>query len=129
MYGYFIFAIFGKQFDTAESITTIKRVNSFMPISVLWNSCDNQFDRQFNTSATLTTRQEASLYVPIFGTLEFINYMGLLKVHTFRYKEYGFLFLCQVAQCLINPFGDDEDDFDIDQIILRNFEVMIPIYL
>uniref|UniRef100_A0A0R3WJL2 Bestrophin homolog n=1 Tax=Hydatigena taeniaeformis TaxID=6205 RepID=A0A0R3WJL2_HYDTA len=47
------------------------------------------------------------LYVPIFGLLRFIFYMGWIKV----------------AESLINPFGEDQDDFDIDEIIERNLQV------
>ena len=46
-------------------------------------------------------------YFPFFTSLEFIFYFGWLKV----------------AEYLINPFGDDEDDFDLRYIIDRNFQV------
>ena len=40
-------------------------------------------------------------YVPVFSILKFIFYCGWLHV----------------AQTLINPLGDDDDDFDINYII------------
>ncbi|CDS37650.1 bestrophin 3 [Echinococcus multilocularis] len=49
---------------------------------------------------------EVDLYVPIFGLLRFFFYMGWIKV----------------AESLINPFGEDQDDFDIDKIIERNLQ-------
>ena len=44
-------------------------------------------------------------YIPFFTILQFIFYFGWLKV----------------AEILINPFGDDDDDFDVNYIIERNF--------
>ena len=29
---------------------------------------------------------------------------------------------CQVAEILINPFGDDDDDFDCNHIVESNYE-------
>nr|CDS19589.1 bestrophin 3 [Echinococcus granulosus] len=49
---------------------------------------------------------EVDLYVPIFGLLRFFFYMGWIKV----------------AESLINPFGEDQDDFDIDKIVERNLQ-------
>ncbi|XP_064106042.1 bestrophin-3-like isoform X2 [Macrobrachium nipponense] len=47
------------------------------------------------------------LYVPVFTILQFIFYMGWLKV----------------AESLLNPFGDDDDDFDINELLERHLEV------
>ncbi|XP_066967156.1 bestrophin-2-like isoform X2 [Macrobrachium rosenbergii] len=47
------------------------------------------------------------LYVPMFTILQFIFYMGWLKV----------------AESLLNPFGDDDDDFDINELLERHLEV------
>ncbi|XP_024084141.1 bestrophin-2 isoform X2 [Cimex lectularius] len=47
------------------------------------------------------------LYFPVFTTLQFFFYMGWLKV----------------AESLINPFGEDDDDFEINWIVDRNVTV------
>lgn len=52
-----------------------------------------------------------SVYIPIYMWLEFLFYMGWLKV----------------AQQLINPFGSDDDDFEMHEIIDRNYEVSMRI--
>lgn len=47
------------------------------------------------------------LYFPFFTFLEYFFYMGWLKV----------------AECLVNPFGEDEEDFDVNFLIDRNLQV------
>lgn len=46
-------------------------------------------------------------YIPIFTILQLMFYMGLLKV----------------AEQLINPFGDDDEDFELNWIIDRHMKV------
>ena len=47
------------------------------------------------------------LYIPLYTMLQFFFYMGWLKV----------------AEQLINPFGNDDDDFDMNLVTDRNLEV------
>merc|ERR1712142_110205 len=46
-------------------------------------------------------------YIPFFTIMQFIFFFGWLKV----------------AETLINPFGDDDDDFDLNYMVDRNFQV------
>lgn len=50
------------------------------------------------------------LYFPVFTLLQFFFYVGWLKV----------------AETLINPFGDDDDDFEVSWMIDRNLQVLFP---
>lgn len=50
--------------------------------------------------------KENDYYFPIFTSLEFIFNVGCLKV----------------AETLINPFGEDDDDFDTNFIVDRNIQ-------
>lgn len=52
-------------------------------------------------------RNPIDLYFPVFTTLQFFFYMGWLKV----------------AESLINPFGEDDDDFEVNWIVDRNLSV------
>ncbi|KRY78883.1 Bestrophin-1, partial [Trichinella pseudospiralis] len=71
-------------------------VYSFFLICLL----SRQFD--LNSDEAL----EAS-YFPFFTLLEFTFYVGLLKV----------------AEVLLNPFGEDDDDFEVNYIIDRNIHI------
>ena len=45
-------------------------------------------------------------YFPIYASLQFIFYVGWLKV----------------AETLINPWGEDDDDFDTNYMVDRNIQ-------
>ncbi|CAG0923886.1 unnamed protein product [Notodromas monacha] len=52
---------------------------------------------------------DSDIYVPVFTILQFLVYMGWLKV----------------AEALINPFGEDDDDFQLLTLIERGLEKVI----
>jgi len=54
---------------------------------------------------------EIDLYYPIFMTVKFLFFFGWLRV----------------AETLYNPFGEDDDDFELNELINRHFKVALNI--
>ncbi|KAJ8270861.1 hypothetical protein GJAV_G00120100 [Gymnothorax javanicus] len=63
--------------------------------------------RQFLNPAKGYKGHALDMYVPVFTLLQFFFYFGWLKV----------------GELIINPFGEDDDDFETNQLIDRNFQV------
>lgn len=54
---------------------------------------------------------EIDLWYPIFMTIKFLFYFGWLRV----------------AETLYNPFGEDDDDFELNELLNRHFKVALKI--
>ena len=63
------------------------------------------FGRQF---LLIEEHSAFGMHFPLFTFLQFFFYMGWLKV----------------AETLVNPFGEDDDDFEINWLVDRNLQVI-----
>ncbi|XP_060933043.1 bestrophin-1 [Limanda limanda] len=65
--------------------------------------------RQFLDPAQGYPGHDLDFYLPVFTLLQFFFYVGWLKV----------------AEQLINPFGEDDDDFETNWLVDRNLQVSL----
>jgi len=93
VYTYFFAALFGRQYLVPRGE---HRDNSTFPAVQLPYASDAPYNMH-----------TPDFYVPWFTMIQFISYMGWIKV----------------AETLLNPFGDDDEDFEINYLIDRNLQV------
>ena len=72
-------------------------------MTLLINFFSHRFSFNFQPSLQL------DIYYPIFMTIKFLFYFGWLRV----------------AETLYNPFGEDDDDFEINDLLDRHFRVAL----
>ncbi|GIX90214.1 bestrophin-3 [Caerostris darwini] len=64
--------------------------------------------RQYLDPSTNYNKHHVDLYVPIFTLLQFFFYVGWLKV----------------AEQIVNPYGEDDDDFELNWCLDRNCQIV-----
>jgi len=92
---YFLVALFGRQLLSPTKFLGEK--GSYYPVAS---------DTASSVNLVGYDDTKIDVYIPFFLILQFIFYFGWLKV----------------AEILINPFGDDDDDFDCNHIVDSNYE-------
>ena len=91
VFAYFFFALFGAQdLITQEEVMDTRTFPNISDPS--WKNQTTWSTWFFSTSDPMKNHTP-TMYFPFFTTLEFISYMGWIKV----------------AETLINPFGDDDE--------------------
>jgi len=108
VYAYFIACMFGRQYLLPTQY--IVEGGRYVPVS--------EFPKLLNWTETTVAgatnvvgydNHVADFFVPCFTILEYLFYLGWLKV----------------AETLLNPFGEDDDDFDTYYLIDRNLQVSL----
>ncbi|GBL84024.1 Bestrophin-3 [Araneus ventricosus] len=64
--------------------------------------------RQYLDPGKGDEKHQVDLYIPIFTLLQFFFYMGWLKV----------------AEQIVNPYGEDDDDFELNWCLDRNAQIV-----
>ena len=81
-------------------------VYSYFLVSLLGRQWTDPMDSHSGPNDS-TISQYYFRYIPFFTSLEFVFYVGWLKV----------------AETLLNPFGEDDDDFDTNYLVDRNIQL------
>lgn len=99
-------------------------------IAVYMYFLSNLVAKQVTIISDSASDEPVDLYVPIFSFCEvhscrFGKCISFIIEHTLLDIGQFFFYVgwLKVAECLINPYGLDDDDFEINWLIDRNFEV------
>jgi hypothetical protein len=90
---YFMAAVFGRQYLIPREVNL--DTESFPHLNISYSNTE-PFDNH-----------TPDFYFPVFTYVELLSYMGWIKV----------------AETLLNPFGDDDEDFQVNYMIDRNLQV------
>jgi hypothetical protein len=94
IYSYLFASLFGNQYLEPRSGTPNLDMTTFQTLGV-----NLSIQGPFANHTPL-------VYIPVFAVVEFIAYLGWIKV----------------AETLLNPWGDDDEDFQVNYLIDRNFQ-------
>ena len=97
VYVYFAVSLVGEQWTESEKVNPIALTIDFHTIT------------PFHLLIVSPYFFQLDIYYPIFMTIKFLFYFGWLRV----------------AETLYNPFGEDDDDFEINDLLDRHFRVAL----
>ena len=93
------------QYPFYKQVVTLATYVFFIFTVIGRQKCDTVKKGDYMRSGRMP--MDIDLYIPVYTILQFFFYMGLLKV----------------AEQLINPFGDDDEDFELNWLVDRHMKV------
>jgi hypothetical protein len=102
---YFFACLLGRQYlipPTSESSEEMSDKKLFSNLDIPFAFGSNPYENH-----------TPDFYIPFFTLIEIFCYMGWIKV----------------AETLLNPFGNDDDNFQMNYLIDRNLQVLTHIYI
>ena len=96
---YFLACLFGRQYLYPREFI---QQNTTISPNVEYDAINSTF-----AATGPYANHSPDMYIPFFTIFEFVSFYGWMKV----------------ADELLNPFGDDDEDFQINYLIDRNLQV------